>query len=171
MRQLFTIIALFLRIYSFTQKTNIVILDKNEVENFRETIRKVPAAKEMYDSGYSEAINLLNNQPRPLEVVHYEGLLDTNPKRINTMKSIADIDHVVTFIYAGYGNDNPQFGEKSKEIILAWAEKYIPTSNPINENKFTAFFWAYHLYKELWYFIFIPNIGKKQNRKGFVNIA
>jgi hypothetical protein len=147
MKQLITIIALFYSINSFAQETNMVILDKNEVENFRETIKKVPAAKEIYDSIYIAAINLLNHQPRPLEVVHYEGLLDTNPKRVNTMKSFADIDNVVTFIYAGYGTDNPQFGQKSKEIITAWAKKYKPTSNPINENKFTAFFWAYHLYK------------------------
>lgn len=147
MKHIITLIVLIFCIHSFAQETNMVILNKKEVKNFREILNTIPEAKSMYDSIYTEALQLLDHESRPLEVVYYEGLLDTNPKRIKTMKSFQDIDNVVTLIYAGYGNDNPQFGQKSKEIITAWAQSYQPTGNPINENKFTAFFWAYHLYK------------------------
>lgn len=150
MRNLLVSVAFILYLNSNAQETNIVILNQNEVNNFRKTIKNIPEIKTMYDSIYNEAINLLEHQPKPLETVHYEGLLDTNPKRINTMKSLADIDHVVTFIYAGYGSDKPEFRQKSKAIITAWANSYRPTGNPINENKFTAFFWAYHLYKDFY---------------------
>ena len=147
MKQLFTIITLLISVYSSAQETNIVILNKKEIANFRETMKALPEVREMYDSIYHEAIDLLDHKPHPLEMVYYEGLLDTNPKRVNTMKGFADIDNVVTFIYAGYGSDKPEFRQKSKEIITAWAQTYQPTGNPINENKFTAFFWTYYLYK------------------------
>lgn len=147
MKYLLATLVFFIYLNSNAQETNIVILDKKEIAEFRKTFQNFPVIKTMYDSINNEARSLLKHQPKPLEVVYYEGLLDINPKRINTMKSFADIDHVVTFIYAGYGNDIQQFGKKSKEIITVWANSYRPTGNPINENKFTAFFWAYHLYK------------------------
>jgi hypothetical protein len=132
---------------SISQETNIVILAPEEVKNFREIIKTESAAKSMADSILDAAKSVLNQPPRPLEIIYYEGLLDTDPKRINTVESFQDIDNIVTLIYAGYGSDNPKFGEKAREIIVSWSKKYKPTGNPINENKFTAFFWAYHLYR------------------------
>lgn len=132
---------------SFAQETNIVVLGPEEVQNIRTVIQTERSAKHLVDSILFAAEKVLNQPPRPLEIIYYEGLLDTDPKRINTVKSFQDIDNVVTLIYAGYGSDSPKFGNKAREIIISWAEKYKPTGNPINENKFTAFFWAYHLYQ------------------------
>lgn len=154
MKQLLILISLLFCINGYSQETNIVILNQNEVQNFRDAMHSVPEVKTMYDSVLRAANLVLQNSPHPLEVVHYEGLLDNNPKRVNTMKSFLDIDNVATLIYAGYGSDNAEFGEKANEIIVAWAKKYKPTGNPINENKFTAFFWAYQLYKN--------HFGKKE---------
>ncbi|MFW5756222.1 MAG: hypothetical protein ACOCWK_06440, partial [Tangfeifania sp.] len=87
MKHLITLIVLFFNIHSLAQETNMVILNKKEVKNFRKILNTVPEAKSMYDSIYNEALHLLDHEPRPMEVVYYEGLLDTNPKRVKTMKS------------------------------------------------------------------------------------
>lgn len=140
MKKFVTILLLLLiGMTALPQETNIVILTADETASLRKVLQSDESARALYDSVLTKANKMLAVEPRPLKVIHYEGLLDTNPKRINTVKSFQDINTVATFIYAGYGSDDPKFGKKSKEIITAWVKKYEPTGNPINENKFTAF--------------------------------
>ena len=129
------------------QTTNIVILNSEETTRLRSLIKENEEVKKLYSAILHAAEAGLNNPPKPVEVIYYEGLLETNPKRIKTVESFADIDYVISLIYADYGTDSPEFGKKAKEIILAWAKTYKPTGNPINENKFNAFYWGYHLFK------------------------
>ena len=145
--QLILIFTLLFGLQSYCQVTNIVILDKNEISHLQEVISTNRNAKQLYDSIAAEAAVALQLQPRPLQIMYYEGLLDTNPKRINTVKSFADINNVVTLIYANYGNENSRYGEKTRQIIMAWANTYKSDGNTINENKFNAFFWGYYLFK------------------------
>lgn len=148
MKQVLLILFLFLFILnSNSQTTNLVILNSKEIKNLKSAIKENQQVRILYNSILNEAKEGLDKPPKPIEVIYYEGLLDTNPKRIETVKSFADIDYVINLIYASYGNDNPEFGQKAKEIILAWAASYQPTGNPINENKFNAFYWGYHVFK------------------------
>ena len=121
MKGIVKFLMLFLWVTSVSQETNIVILDSEEVANLRQTLRMDNSVKKMCDSIVAEANTFINHVPRPLETVRYEGLLDNNPDRLNTMKSFVDIDIVTTFIYAGYVSNKPDFGKKAKEIIVAWA--------------------------------------------------
>jgi hypothetical protein len=66
---------------SISQETNIVILAPEEVKNFREIIQAESAAKSMADSISDAAGRVLNQPPRPLEIIYYEGLLDTDPRK------------------------------------------------------------------------------------------
>lgn len=137
-------ISTLFSIYGNSQVTNIVILDKDEITKLREAINTNENVKRMYDSIANCANQLLIELPRPLETIFYEGLLDNDPKRINTVKSFRDIDLAANLIYASYGNDNPEFGKKAKEILLAWANTYKSDGNTINENKLISLFWSYY---------------------------
>ena len=137
----------FLVLNSLAQTTNLVILNSKEINKLRSVMEENNQVRELYNSILEEAKAGLHRPPKPVEIIYYEGLLDTDPKRIETVKSFADIDYVISLIYASYGNDDPVFGEKAKEIILAWAQTYEPTGNPINENKFNAFYWGYYIFK------------------------
>jgi len=137
----------FLVLNSLAQTTNLVILNSKEINKLRSVMEENNQVRELYNSILEEAKAGLHRSPKPVEIIYYEGLLDTDPKRIETVKSFADIDYVISLIYASYGNDDPVFGEKAKEIILAWAQTYEPTGNPINENKFNAFYWGYYIFK------------------------
>jgi hypothetical protein len=146
--RLTTVIIFFLYCtYAWAQVTNIVILDEQEQMRLKEIIASSAEARSLYDSVAMAATASLKHVPRPLEIIYYEGLLDTDPLRINTVKSFPDIDHVATLIYASYGTGNLLYGDKTKEIIMAWVKTYKPDGNTINENKFISFFWGYYIFK------------------------
>jgi len=141
------ILCIIISVKLCAQTTNIVVLNNDEVEKFRTELKANNQVQALYDSIRFKAEMRLDISPCPLKIMHYEGLLDTDPRRMETVKSFADINYVVNLIYASYGNNDNRFGKKAKQIILSWAEKYEPTGNPINENKFNAFFWGYYLFK------------------------
>ena len=143
-----SILAILFTFFVSGQTTNIVILNQEEKASLKQLIKTNKDVERLYKSILYEAESGLNNKPNPIETVYYEGLLETHPKRTRTMQSFADIDYVISLIYASYGNDKSEFANKAKEIIVAWANTYKPTGNPINENKFNAFYWGYHLFKD-----------------------
>ena len=142
-----TLALIFLVTGTWGQVTSIVILDHDERIRLQQVIEEHPRAGAMYDSIVAAASISLQHTPRPLKKLYYEGLLDTDPARINTVKSFDDMNHMAALIYAAYGNGSRHYGDKAREIIMAWAEAYQPDGNTINENKFVSFFWGYHLFK------------------------
>jgi hypothetical protein len=133
---------------AFGQTTTIVILSKSEQQTLRRLLEKDLIVKKLNDSIQQLAKAALQRTPRPLEVVHYEGLLNNNPVRIDTRKSLEDVDALVNLIYGSYGGSDAGYKVKATGFVKAWASTYKPTGNPINENKFTAFFWAYFLFRD-----------------------
>ncbi len=133
---------------AYPQTTDVVILDARETGNLKTLIKKNKAARQLYDSVARQAKSHLDDRPRPLETIFYEGLLETNPNRIDTRKSLEDVDKVVDFIYASYGSKKKTYAQKAKEYVTAWAATYQPTGNTINENKFVPLFWAYYLFQD-----------------------
>ncbi|MEK6475925.1 alginate lyase family protein [Catalinimonas sp. 4WD22] len=90
---------------------------------------------------------ILSEQPHPLKVIHYEGLLDTDPKRVATEKSLRDMDKIAMLLNAFYGTQNKAYAAMAKKYILAWVNVYQATGNPINENKFEPLIHTYQVTK------------------------
>ena len=132
---------------AWSQTTDMVILTPQEMTRLRSVIADKAEAKDLYDSIASLVRRHASDPPAPLEVIYYEGLLDTDPRRIETMKSLADIDKVVNLIYTYYGDPQQLFGESAATFVLAWARTYRPNGNTINENKLVPLFWAYYLFR------------------------
>lgn len=147
-RAVFTLLLLIPYLLGYGQITQVVILDEEEIINLKGFLEKNSKARKMYDSICGLAYTAMKVAPRPLAVLHYEGLLDSNPKRIITSKSLEDVDHVVHLIYSSYGGAIADCGKKIREIVVAWAKVYRATGNPINENKFTALLWGFYLFQD-----------------------
>ncbi len=141
-------LSLLLPAMSVAQTTNVVILDSGEITTLRRVISQDDRAKFLYDSVALLARSRGQDVPRPLKRLHYEGLLETNPDRIATRKSLEDMDKVINFIYASYGSKDTIFAHQTKRFVLAWADAYQPDGNPINENKFVALYWGYYLFQD-----------------------
>lgn len=122
-------------------------LNASEADRLQMLITENKEAKHLYDSIVGQADRHLKTPPRPLKQIFYEGLLETNPDRIDTRKSLEDIDKVVDFVYSYYGSKQTKYALKAKEIVIAWVTTYQPTGNPINENKLVPLFWAYYLFQ------------------------
>lgn len=128
------------------QTTDMVVLNAEQMTRLRTVMAQNVKAKNLYDSVAALTRQHLTSNPLPVEVIHYEGLLDTDPKRIETTKSLTDMDKVVNLVYSYYGRPEPIFAERAVKFVLAWAKTYKPTGNTINENKLVPLFWAYHVF-------------------------
>jgi len=140
-------IGFFISLQLVGQTTTMVILNLEERERLKIQFAEDESVRKLGDSILHLANEALFLQPRPLEVVYYEGLLDNDPRRIDTEKSFKDIDATANLIYASYISDDAKYGQKATEFVKAWVQTYVPTGNPINENKFVSIFWAYYLFK------------------------
>lgn len=78
---------------------------------------------------------LLGVEPRPLAVIHYEGLLHTDPRRIASVRSLTQMDEVARLLRYWQLTGDPAAGETIRNIIAAWADAYRVTGNEVNENK------------------------------------
>lgn len=125
-----------------------LLLTPTQQKHLRHLLQTNPAAKALWQQVDQEAKGYLQDQPRPLQVIHYEGLLDTNPSRIDTEKSLRDMDKLAAWLFAYYATQEEAYAQKAKTYILAWAETYRPTGNPINENKFEPLIHCYQTMKE-----------------------
>lgn len=89
----------------------------------------------------------LSKGPGPLPVIHYQGILNTEPKRQRSEKALEDMDRIGLIYEALTLEENPALVDSLKALILSWVETYIPTGDPINENKLTPLLCAYLSFK------------------------
>jgi hypothetical protein len=130
------------------QTTDIVLLNPQEAVNLRVLVKENAQVRAMYDSINELAILALAHKSNAPTRLFYEGMLPTHPDRVATEESLLEMDMLVNLIYAFYGDPAEKYGTKAKQFVLEWTNRYIPTGNPINENKLTAIFWAYHIFND-----------------------
>lgn len=144
--QALMIFTLGMSLLSVAQTTDIAVLKDAERNRLADVIANNPHARALYDSIAALALASLHDKPMPVKNINYEGLLENDPARVSTQQSLVDMDKITSLIYAFYGNGDIRYARKAKEISLAWCTTYQPDGNPINENKLTAIFWAYHIF-------------------------
>ncbi|WPP48106.1 alginate lyase family protein [Catalinimonas niigatensis] len=122
-----------------------LLLTAEEQQYLMKLIQQNKEVQNLWYSVKEAAQHILDDQPNPLQIIHYEGLLDTNPKRIATEKSLRDMDKLAVLLNAYYGTQNKAYAAKAKKYILAWVNTYQATGNPINENKFEPLIHSYQV--------------------------
>ena len=135
----FTPVLCFADIYEWQA----ILLNEESCEALREYVKKNGDAEKAWNRIYKQAEEYLKESPRPIEVIYYEGLLDSNIKRIQTVEALMDMRKLAYFYYADIITRKPVYKRKIKEFILAWVNAYKPTGNPVNENKLEAIYLAY----------------------------
>lgn len=113
------------------------------------TVELDPEAAALWKNIKAEVVPFLDDLPRPLTVLNYQGLLDTDPLRIATEDHLKDMDKLALMTWAFSARPAPEYGEPIRKFILAWASAFKPTGNPINENKLEAVILGYYLVKPL----------------------
>jgi hypothetical protein len=67
--------------------------------------------------------------------IDYEGLLHTDKRRQECVKKLADMRALTFLLRAWAGSGDEKYATAARRFILAWSAQYIPTGNPINEEK------------------------------------
>jgi hypothetical protein len=96
----------------------------------------------------AEAGKLLEAKPQPLAVIHYEGLLNTDPRRIAAEGALADMDKLAAISEAFAATGDKRYADKATEFVMAWVKAYSPDGNTINENKLEPIFLAFELLRD-----------------------
>ena len=110
-----------------------------------------PSAAALWKPIEAQAQTILNQTPAPLAKISYEGRLNTDAARIETVAHLHDMDDlsVLGYAYAATtGAEQQGYAAKMRAYVLAWAKAYQPTGNPINENKLEPVWVAYRALQE-----------------------
>lgn len=124
-----------------------LLLTPEEQQYLMQLIQENKEVQNLWYPVKEAAQAILFEHPQPLKIIHYEGLLDTDPKRVATEKSLRDMDKIAVLLNAFYGTQNKAYAAKAKNYVLAWIGVYQATGNPINENKFEPLIHAYQVTK------------------------
>ncbi len=92
----------------------------------------------------AEAEPLLDAEATPLAVIHYEGLVNTDPRRVETVKSLSQMADAARLMRYWQATGDERAAETLRRLILAWTDTYKLTGNDVNENKFFPLLVAYH---------------------------
>ena len=118
-------------------------LNEEQRDRLRHLVASDQEARKLFAVLKSEAEARLGLQPRPIEVICYEGLVNTDPKRIASVASLSEMEDVSILFHYWQATGDASTAAALKRFILAWAATYRPTGNDVNENKLYPVFVAY----------------------------
>lgn len=137
------VIAVFLLIY------------KTSKQSPREIIGStlgIQSAKELQSDALrnkkiAEASTYLGDAPNPIEKIQMEGTLASDPRKIQTITSLKDVEKIYVLSYAYHAGGDMKFLNKSEEFLLDWASTYLATGNSIDESHLGPLFEGYRWVK------------------------
>ncbi len=118
-------------------------LDAAQRARLRELIATDAEAAALARSLRAEVEPLLDRQPRPLRVIHYEGIVHTDRRRIATVAQLREMSDVALVLRHWQATEDTRAADYLRRFTLAWASTYVPTGNDVNENKFYPLLVAY----------------------------
>ena len=90
-----------------------------------------------------DANKILESTPNPIEKIQMEVKLNSDLNKIQTIKSLEDVQKIFTLSYAYKITKDNKYLNKSNEFLLAWAKVYKATGNSIDETHLQPLFEGY----------------------------
>ena len=115
-----------------------------QLEALRRLATSDDEAKAIAATAAAEAAPLLDATPRPLEVIHYEGLVNTDPRRVATVEKLRETAGVARLTRYWQVSGDRRAAAVLRRFVIAWARTYRPDGNDVNENKLYPLLVAYH---------------------------
>ena len=109
--------------------------DSGVIRDLRMLVETEPEARELWQQLQVRAESYLSEEPRPIESINYEGMLSNHPDRVATVTHLYDMMRVEIWLSAWLVTGDHRYEDAMRRYLLAWADTYRPTGNPINENK------------------------------------
>ncbi|MFW6303805.1 MAG: alginate lyase family protein [Candidatus Sumerlaeota bacterium] len=118
-------------------------LDESERGRLREFVQSDAEAKVIAEQVAEQAKPFIGAEARPVEVIHYEGLVNTNPKRVKTVENLSQMAEAGWLLRHWQLTGDEAAAETLREWIVTWTSTYKITGNDVNENKFYPLLVAY----------------------------
>lgn len=125
----------------FTIRT-VTPLNRAQLLRLRQIIDANTDASALAHRIRDEARPYLNANPQPLEVIHYQGLLNNDPRRIASVVKLQTMDHIAALTRYWQASGDEEVAMALRRHILAWCATYKPTGDDVNENKLYPLFVA-----------------------------
>lgn len=106
-----------------------------QLKRIRDCVGSKPEAARRGQEILLIATGHLNRKPQPIKKIHYEGLVNTDPKRIACVEHLLDMRVLGQLLQAWAASGEDKWADLARSYINAWTDTYRPTGNPINENK------------------------------------
>lgn len=120
-----------------------VFLDETQLDRLVLLLTTDPEAKAVAERAVAAAQPGLRRAPEPLAVIHYEGMVHTDPRRVQTVASLDQMGDIALLLRAWQVTRDPAVATHLRRLITAWAQTYQITGNDVNENKFCPLLMAY----------------------------
>jgi hypothetical protein len=125
-----------------------MLLGKPQREKLAALVKNNPEAQSVWNGIKAEADALLDDTPNPVGEIFYQGIVDTEPKRVKTVKHLEDMDKLAVLQEAYAISGNAAYRDKARDYVLAWTKTFYPNGNTINENKLEPVIYAYPLLRD-----------------------
>ena len=112
----------------------LLLLKADEAAKLCDIVAAAPYDK-AYKTLLSDADALLGDRPNPLKDIIYEGRVSNHPDRLNSVKHLRDMTKIYTLTWACFVSGKSAYGAKAIEFVEAWAKKYKPSGNAVNDHK------------------------------------
>lgn len=139
---------------------DVIPLNEAQRSRLRHLVVTDEEAADLAAAAKHEAVPLLDGEPRPLEVIHYEGLVNTDPRRIASVKKLRDMAKVARLVRYWQTTGDQRAAEAIRRFTIAWTKTYRLTGNDVNENKFQPMLVGYLALRET----FDPNRHQRIDR-------
>jgi hypothetical protein len=127
---------------------DVLLLEQRQLVTLRNLASQHPEARRIAEDQKRAAMPYLGAPATPLRVIQYEGLVNTNPKRIETVQSLQQMGHAALLVKYWQISGSPEAAETLKDWTTAWLSTYEITGNDVNENKLTPLLIASYYFLE-----------------------
>jgi hypothetical protein len=122
-----------------------VSLEPSELQQLRLLLRTDPNAAAQFAPLHTLADQAMVDQPAPIQKVVSEGHLASDPRKIQTVASLGDMNKTEALAWTWAVTGDRRYLARAEVFLTAWARVNQPDGDPINESAFRSMCVAYDL--------------------------
>jgi hypothetical protein len=119
-------------------------LSHDQTVRLQRLARENSEARHLAEAARDAALPLLDAVPHPLATIHYEGLVNTDPRRVATVAQLREMAEVALLARHWQVSADERAAATLRRFVAEWSAAYRPTGNDVNENKLYPLLVAYH---------------------------
>lgn len=112
-----------------------LILSPEAINHLRALVKSDPDAYKVVSELKKDVNAEIGRPATPLKKIYYEGLVNTDSKRIESVKSLKQLGDAAMILRYWQATGDEKAARTLKDWMMAWFETYEPTGNDVNENK------------------------------------